>query len=741
MNEAENYIMIIRTHFHIFQLLATISFVFSFQLSHHHRHTPFKSNSFHNLISTPTFSSSSPCKITSTPPPKTTTSTQLKGKLWDKLQIEPDPMDEPSLWYVLNCICTQEQELLAQVKHVTVDMDESIFKKAVVPLHRALRSHGKTKKVVEMKVRYPGYVFCKMRLCAETYEALQVLPLCRSWMAGTVNHVSANSYRKLPPVPIALSDEEVVKFKGLEEETMQIYEKYGEDYTGKGDDGDDLVSQYEGYNPDDMVKILTGNFQGEDGIVKRLKDGEIMVRLYTYGQVLDQWFKPDQIRTMTDLEAMKGLTGPTSPISQDDFNESVGIKKKKRSTFDGEDRRGGRDGGSLRSNLMNSVGGSGAGGGGGGRRNTRFDRMSRGERGTKDAFGRDSQEQKDEEENWRRFREEQRAKSQQKRGDSWGMKERSSMSGQGDQATSDLYGSSNSEYKSGRKQRKDRNNRKDQYDSVASALEGGDDWNLFTDDAATSDSGNSQEDDFFSNLMSELSNSLDEDDSDASNSKGGGKGQQGNGKPQSNSAEDDFFTSLMTELSDTSSGPSRNQNGSNNDEYFSSLEADLNESLGSIGGNMNDQTATNNSEDDFFASLESELGDLLSSDDDEASSSPKMKETTTANASPQTDDDFFSSLESDLDSELSASTTSGGNSDDDFFANLEGDLNEELSSSTTSTSKEESKSVDHAPTTKTASSSGDLSKLTVPILKGMLKEKGLKVSGKKSELIERLQQH
>lgn len=38
-----------------------------------------------------------------------------------------------------------------------------------------------------------------------------------------------------------------------------------------------------------------------------------------------------------------------------------------------------------------------------------------------------------------------------------------------------------------------------------------------------------------------------------------------------------------------------------------------------------------------------------------------------------------------------------------------------------------------------SSSPGDLSSLTVPVLKGMLKERGLKVSGKKSDLIERLQ--
>lgn len=35
-------------------------------------------------------------------------------------------------------------------------------------------------------------------------------------------------------------------------------------------------------------------------------------------------------------------------------------------------------------------------------------------------------------------------------------------------------------------------------------------------------------------------------------------------------------------------------------------------------------------------------------------------------------------------------------------------------------------------------SEDDLTKLTVPILKEMLKERGLKVSGKKAELVERL---
>merc|ERR1719162_1270606 len=112
----------------------------------------------------------------------------------------------------MNCIVGSELQLLAQAKHTTLNIPA--VEKLVVPTGRHLRSHGK-RNVVEIKVAYPGYVFCKMRLTVETYEALQGLPLCRSWMAGTVN---LKGWTKIPPAPVALGDDEVVKFRGLEVE-------------------------------------------------------------------------------------------------------------------------------------------------------------------------------------------------------------------------------------------------------------------------------------------------------------------------------------------------------------------------------------------------------------------------------------------------------------------------------------------------------------------------------------------
>ena len=171
-----------------------------------------------------------------------------------------------------------------------------------------------------MKVRYPGYVFCKIRLVEDVYETLQELELTRSWM-GTVNR---KGHKKLPPAPLPLGPEEVKKFKGLEEEQELFEDMYGGDYTGRTDTGADLLDQYAGYDVGQMVKVLRGNFEGEDGTVRRLKGGQLMVRMFTYGQTYDEWFDPDAIRPLTDLEVMKGLSGPTQPIKQDQFDVSIG---------------------------------------------------------------------------------------------------------------------------------------------------------------------------------------------------------------------------------------------------------------------------------------------------------------------------------------------------------------------------------------------------------------------------------
>ncbi len=253
-----------------------------------------------------------------------------------------------------------------------------------------------------MKVRYPGYVFCKIRLCEDVYETLQELEYARSWM-GTVNR---KGHKKLPPAPMPLGPEEVAKFKGLEEEQEVFEDMFGGDYTGRADHGADLLSQYAGYDVGQMVKILKGRFEGEDGTIRRLKNGQLMVRMFTYGQTYDEWFDPDAIRPLTDLEVMRGLSGPTTPINQDQFDVSIGKKDPSilEGPMDGDSNMiGSGDGASLRSGLLQSAGAGGPG------RNRREDRIARGETGNRDLFGRSAEDIKREEQNWLAYREQQRA--------------------------------------------------------------------------------------------------------------------------------------------------------------------------------------------------------------------------------------------------------------------------------------------------------------------------------------------
>ncbi len=601
--------------------------------------------------------------------------TKLYGKLWDKLGIPEDivnwdEVDEEELyddededdrgpyWYVMNCVAGLELELFEQALSVQRKLPD-LIQKVRVPTEKTIKSFGTKRHVVEDRVLYPGYVFLKMFLTEQTYEPLQQLPLCRSWM-GTINR---KGYSKLPSIPMALNPEEVTKFQGLEDDTDTDEER--------------LLEQYGGFRVDDMVKVLKGNFANEDGVVKRLKDGKILIRLYTYGSTYDEWMPIDHVRKMTDVEAMRGLTGPTEPVTQRSMeSEQQPNKFERNSSF----TRRNRDSGF------------------GGERNRRMRRTS-------DDSTSQQRQRKQEEQNWKQYREEQREKTQQKRGDSWGLQEQSSW------------------------ESKNKNSDED----FERALAGDADWMDFTSsDKKKSDGNNKEDDDFFNSLMDELSNTLEDTatsnpdqntmrQKDASSSKSG-----------SQQEDDDFFSSLMSELegdlsttnmaqspskSNVQTRQSQTTNNHDEDDFFASLETDLNESL---GREENSMPNNNSEEDDFFASLEADLNDSLN--DSTSLPNSHIQSDADTGARKNDDDDFFASLEADLNTQLSSKS----HENEDFFA----------SPSTEASSP----STLELPTKESDASSTDLKSMTVPILKEMCRERGLKVGGKKADLIERLSQ-
>ena len=581
--------------------------------------------------------------------------TPLYGKLWDGLQTEES--DEIK-WYIINCVAGLELDLLAQCREMCKDYPKSDVLRFVVPTMREARSHGK-RNVVEDIVLYPGYVFAQLRLCEEVYEEISSLVTCRSWM-GTQRRMG---HKRLPSVPLSLSEEEIASFKGLEEKMEKEMDVSVED----------LLKMYEGFEVEGMVKILEGKHSGEDGIVKRLKGGKISVRLFTYGSQFDEWFMPNQIRPLTELEVMRGLSGQETPIRQDDFDISIGRPLRPRTRQgQGQGQGQGQEQGqfskrNMRNELMSNVKGQR------GPRNRRQDRMSRGE--GRDKWGNSREQLRQEEKNWKEY-------------------QREEMDQQMDKNAYDVDS---------------------QWGRSKNSKKVEEDWSQFTSTTSSSDDkkDGKKDDDFFNDLMSELSSDLD------TNPK------------QSESTikkdEDDFFSSLMSELSiDSKDEVDSFSNNDDEDNFFATLEKEMSgtdtkkkKKNDDDVDNVFDQfvsQSTESSEDDFFTQLETSLKSDLKDD--------KVQNTVD-------DDDFFKQMENSLKSNLNENKHT---ENDDFFAQLEATLSTNLNDDI----KDTTVTHDTVKTKKDNSSESNLSKLTVPVLKSMLKEKGLKVSGKKAELIERL---
>lgn len=163
------------------------------------------------------------------------------------------------------------------------------------------------------------------------------------------------------------------------------------------------------------------------------------------------------------------------------------------------------------------------------------------------------------------------------------------------------------------------------------------------------------------------------------------------------------------------------------DSFFDELEEELDAAL------RDDVRATSKSEtsesDDVFARLEQEMsGETLPNRED--------------NDSAKDDEDaFFRALESEINADIESPVTSVAEKDDvtlsekgDLFPSHQYALNGSHDKAEKSGGGKGRKNINSVE----ANSVEDFKSLTIPLLKEKLRDKGLKVSGKKAELIERL---
>jgi hypothetical protein len=512
---------------------------------------------------------------------------------------------------------------------------------------------------------------------------------------GTIN---IKGHKKLPPSPLCLNEEEIEKF-GLEECKVEEDEVAKEEKDGVIlDEGDEpevdpeleetVQNVYMGLRVGDMVKVTAKNkFFNEDAVVRRLKNKQLFLRFYTYGSMYEEWMDPGDVRKLTDEEVLKGLSGPQQPVTQRDIDgPSLG-----------EDRERFQDDRSRR-NMVSNFGGD---------QNRRQGRNAeRYDRG-------DPQEMKRNDDNWNSY------KDNQRRGQ--GGYNDGDFEIQGSkQPRDDRWVQSDVDGQWGRTMQ--RQNRREKRKTPAS--EGGD-WSAFVSAPGAEQPSQEETDDFFASLMTDLSNDLGSE----KKSKQGTKGDSTSSAQIS--SEDDFFASLISEIEDLDSAMPEKKFKNDAEDFFASLASEIQDDAPPSSGDVTD------GEVDFFTVLEQEM---------ESEDNPvtlKQEKPVSPNKARAADelDSFFSELGV-LDDDISASTASG--EPDDFFAQLEAELESQLSSGApekivsdkvpSATSRE----VEALPVPVDKVGASDLGERTVPELKEMLRERGLKVSGKKAELIERL---
>lgn len=640
-------------------------------------------------------------------------SSRLFLDLWERMEIEED--EEP-YWYLLNCVAGLEMDLLRQVRQVSEQLPEEDVIKFVVPTVVKTRSHGANRMVRETKVKYQGYVFAKLRLTKETYETIKKMDLCRSWM-GTIN---MKGYKKLPPAPLPLSEEEIDNFDlenprwevDKQEEAQEadiIVDTHENDMKEMEEEEAievEVRTVYKSLKVEDMIKVTAKNkFTGEDGIVKRLKEGMVLIRFFTYGQTFDEWLDPSDVRKLTDQEILKGLGGPSAPITQRDLDGP-------REREDGPHRRGSRFGDDAR----NSVGAFG----GGPARERRQDRTER-------RFRKDPIDENKERENWNWYKENEK---------------RSEGGGYDDGDGVEFRAGSRSESKRGKNDKGNfwtegdvdsqwgRNNSNDRRSERKSQQE--DDWSSFVSQAPSDGKNKSKNapsreetDDFFASLMTDLSKDMD-----------GSQGRDGGVKPKeptSTDDDDDFFASLMSEIKDepagqTSSTSNQSGGGDDDDDFFASLEREIRGSPSTPKTSAQNtkkkepvSNAVSAEEDDFFASLEMELASDLEEDTPE----PQTASTPSPETDGDSEDDFFSSLEAELRSDL----------DDEPAVEVENTID---ISDVVEKKPSPKKETNNVPQNASTFDAAALKKMKVAELKDILRDRGLKVSGKKADLIDRL---
>ena len=250
------------------------------------------------------------------------------GKVWDRLELSSDESEELSKkkeWYIITCIPGGEKDCQSQCREATKNFKIDTIEAFEIPTREEVSSKGNSILANTKKIMYPGYVFAKLKLTPPVYETLMGLSSVRGFMGSSIRHQTKRSYKLKPSVPTPITEEEAVNYGlfSLSKEQQSVANSNATKQESQPD------HQFSHLSIGGMVKILNGKHKHEDGIVKKIKDGQVNVRLYAYGSIFDEWFDPSNLKTLTEEQVQQTLLKakaneiPSEPITQQQFTEQI----------------------------------------------------------------------------------------------------------------------------------------------------------------------------------------------------------------------------------------------------------------------------------------------------------------------------------------------------------------------------------------------------------------------------------
>ncbi|MED5448806.1 MAG: transcription termination/antitermination protein NusG, partial [Planctomycetota bacterium] len=174
----------------------------------------------------------------------------------DEEPADEDEDEEKLRWYVLKVTTNREKSIRqALLRRIAREGLDEFFTEVIIPTENVVETKAGKKRVSEQKL-FPGYLFVQMVLNDETWYLVR-------GTSGIGDFTGAGGK------PVAMSDEEVMRMLGKEEE------KEAEPARIKID-----------FSTGDVVKIKDGPFESFEGEIDEIDDasGKISVLIEIFGR-------------------------------------------------------------------------------------------------------------------------------------------------------------------------------------------------------------------------------------------------------------------------------------------------------------------------------------------------------------------------------------------------------------------------------------------------------------------------